>query len=67
VVSASPNGFACSVPLRDTARAMLHENVELVRSAIDAYNREDWDMDALRELYHPDAILQVIHSALPLR
>jgi hypothetical protein len=46
---------------------MSHENVEMVRSAIDAYNREDWDMDALRELYHPDAILQVIHSALPLR
>jgi ketosteroid isomerase-like protein len=28
---------------RDTALAMSHENVELVRAAIDAYNRGDRD------------------------
>ncbi len=30
-------------PLRDTARAMSQENVEIVKAAYDAYNREDWD------------------------
>jgi ketosteroid isomerase-like protein len=31
------------VRLRDTARAMSQENVEIVRVAIDAANRDDWD------------------------
>src|SRR5205809_6470582 len=29
--------------LRDTARAMSQENVEIVKANIDAYNREDWN------------------------
>jgi predicted lipid-binding transport protein (Tim44 family) len=39
---------------RDTARAMSQENVEVVRTAFEAWNAGD--MDALRELYDPDAI-----------
>ena len=42
-------------PLRDTARAMSQENVEIVRAAYDAYNARD--MEAFRELYDPDAII----------
>jgi ketosteroid isomerase-like protein len=34
---------------------MSQENVEVVRAAYDAYNARD--MDALRELYDPDAII----------
>jgi ketosteroid isomerase-like protein len=34
---------------------MSQENVEIVRAAYDAYNARD--MDALRELYDPDAII----------
>jgi ketosteroid isomerase-like protein len=35
---------ACTLPLpRDTARAMSQENVEIVRAAIDAWNRGEWD------------------------
>ena len=34
---------------------MSQENVEVVRAAYDAYNA--LDMDALRELYDPDAII----------
>ena len=33
---------------------MSQENVEIVRATIEAWNAGD--MDALRELYHPDAI-----------
>ena len=33
---------------------MSQENVEIVRSGFEAYNAGD--MDAVRELYHPDAI-----------
>jgi ketosteroid isomerase-like protein len=32
-----------SSPARDTARAMSQENVEIVRAALDAWNRGDWD------------------------
>src|SRR5688500_4571084 len=34
---------------------MSQQNVEIVRAAYDAYNARD--MDALRELYDPDAII----------
>jgi ketosteroid isomerase-like protein len=34
---------------------MSQENVEVVRAVFDAWNARD--MEALRELYHPDAIL----------
>jgi ketosteroid isomerase-like protein len=34
---------------------MSQENVEIVRAAYDAYNARD--MDAVRELYDPDAII----------
>jgi ketosteroid isomerase-like protein len=30
-------------PLRDTARAMSQENVEVARTIVDAVNRKDWD------------------------
>ena len=33
---------------------MSRENVEIVKASFEAWNAED--MDALRELYHPDAI-----------
>jgi ketosteroid isomerase-like protein len=36
---------------------MSQENVEIVKAAIDAYNTGD--MDALRQLYDPDAILRM--------
>ena len=42
--------------LRDTARAMSQENVEIVRAAFEAWNAGD--MDALRELYDPDVIVR---------
>src|SRR6185436_6042089 len=42
--------------LRDTARAMSQENVEIVRASFEAWNTGD--MDALRELYALDAVLQ---------
>jgi ketosteroid isomerase-like protein len=35
---------------------MSQENVEIVRAAFDAWNAGD--MDALRQLYHPDAIVR---------
>src|SRR5437764_13584885 len=35
---------------------MSQENVEVVRAAFDAWNAGD--MDALRQLYHPDAIVR---------
>src|SRR5438034_5526106 len=35
---------------------MSRENVEIVRAAFDAWNAGD--MDALRQLYHPDAIVR---------
>ena len=43
--------------LRDTARAMSQENVEVVRAAFEAWNAGD--MDALRELYDPDVIVRM--------
>jgi ketosteroid isomerase-like protein len=52
VVSASPNGFACSVPLRDTARAMSQENVELIRRFEDSWARRD--LEAALECVHTD-------------
>jgi ketosteroid isomerase-like protein len=42
-------------PACDTARAMSHENVEIVKQAIAAYNRRD--LDAIRALNHPDVEL----------
>jgi ketosteroid isomerase-like protein len=36
---------------------MSQENVEVVRAVFEAWNTEN--MDALRELYHPDAILRM--------
>ena len=45
---------------------MSQENVEVVRASLQAWNAED--MDALRELYHPDAIaprLRVGRSQAP--
>src|SRR4051794_33516963 len=47
---------ACGVCQRDTARAMSQENVETVRAGIEAWNADD--MDALVELYDPDAIMR---------
>jgi ketosteroid isomerase-like protein len=41
-----------SPSLRDTARKMSHENVEIIRRANALANAGDWD--ALLELYHPD-------------
>jgi ketosteroid isomerase-like protein len=40
------------VEARDTERAMSQENVELVRRAIDAYNRRE--VGTLQALNHPD-------------
>ena len=40
--------------LRDTARAMSQENVEIVRASFEAWNAGD--MDAFRELRDPDVI-----------
>jgi ketosteroid isomerase-like protein len=40
---------------RDTARAMSRENVELAKRGIELWNRGD--MDALRERYHPKAVM----------
>ena len=39
---------------------MSQENVEIVRAAFEAWNAGD--MDALRELYHPDVILRPIEG-----
>jgi ketosteroid isomerase-like protein len=39
---------------------MSNENVEIVRAAYDAWNRGD--MEAVREAYHPDAILCALES-----
>jgi ketosteroid isomerase-like protein len=39
----SDAGSSTSAGLRDTARAMSQENVEIVRAAFDAVNRDDWD------------------------
>jgi ketosteroid isomerase-like protein len=36
---------------------MSQENVEVVRAVFGAWNAGD--MDALRELYHPDAVLRM--------
>jgi limonene-1,2-epoxide hydrolase len=44
----SGNGTAA----RDTAKAMLEENIGRVRRALDAYNREDFD--AANENAHPE-------------
>jgi ketosteroid isomerase-like protein len=40
--------------LRNTARAMSQENVEIVRASLDAWNERD--MDALRERYSEDVV-----------
>jgi ketosteroid isomerase-like protein len=42
--------------LRDTARAMSQENVEVVRANFEAWNAGN--MDAVRELHHPDVIVR---------
>jgi ketosteroid isomerase-like protein len=42
--------------LRDTARAMSQENVEVVRAAVDAWNAED--VDAFADLIAPGVIMQ---------
>jgi ketosteroid isomerase-like protein len=42
--------------LRDTARVMSQENVEIARATFDAWNAGD--MEALRELYEPDVVLR---------
>jgi uncharacterized protein len=44
------------VSLRDTARAMSQENVEVAKAAMEAWNAGD--MHSLRELYDPDAIVR---------
>ena len=41
---------------RDTGRAMSEENVAVVRSYFDAWN--SGDMEAVREIYDPDAIMR---------
>jgi len=41
----------------DTGRAMSQENVEVVRALFEAWNAGD--MDAFRELHHPDAVLRM--------
>jgi ketosteroid isomerase-like protein len=47
-----------TVPLRDTARAMSRENVEVVLAVYAAWNAGD--MDAVREMHHPDVILRTL-------
>ena len=42
--------------LRDTARAMSQENVEIVRAALAAWNAGD--MDVVRESHDPSTIAQ---------
>jgi ketosteroid isomerase-like protein len=42
--------------LRDTARAMSQENVDLVRANFEAFNARD--LDALREQYDPNVIVR---------
>ena len=42
--------------LRDTAQAMSQENVEVVQASVEAWNAGN--MDAVRDLYHPDVILR---------
>jgi ketosteroid isomerase-like protein len=42
--------------LRDTARAMSQENVELVRRAIGAWNRRD--LKAWLDSFHPEAAMR---------
>ena len=42
------------VSLRDTARAMSQENMEIVRASLDAWNERD--MDVLRERYAEDVV-----------
>jgi len=39
---------------------MSQENVEVVQASLEAWNAED--MDAFRELHHPDAILRMAES-----
>jgi ketosteroid isomerase-like protein len=48
--------LAARSPARDTARAMSQENVKIVRASFEAWNAGD--MDALRELYASDVVLQ---------
>jgi ketosteroid isomerase-like protein len=43
---------------RDTARAMSEENVEIVRDYLRAWNAGD--MEGVRELYDPDAVMVVV-------
>ena len=39
---------------------MSQENVEVVRAVYEAYNADD--MDALRELYHPDLVMHHVEG-----
>ena len=63
-----------SPPAGDTAWAMSEENVEMIRSAIEAWSRGDWD-DALKDA-EPDFALdnsmnlgewRGVHRGPPLR
>src|SRR5437660_6366819 len=49
-----------SLSLRDTARAMSQENVEVVKAALEAWNAGD--MDAFSEMYDPDAIVRMLEG-----
>jgi ketosteroid isomerase-like protein len=47
--------------LRDTARAMSQENVEIVRREYVAFAARDWD--ALAEIWHPDIEYEALDPA----
>jgi ketosteroid isomerase-like protein len=57
--------FALSASRRDSARAMSQGNVEIVRAAIDAYNRGD--MEAALSVAAPDCELDWSRSIGPQR
>ncbi len=44
--------------LRDTARAMSQENLELIRAGFAAHNRGD--LDALTQVYDPDVVFETL-------
>jgi ketosteroid isomerase-like protein len=60
-----PKGFGVQAPessaakrrsLRDTARAMSQENVEIVKASFEAWNA--LDVDAIRRFYAEDAVIE---------
>jgi len=54
-------GLRCTLPPRDTARAMLEENVELLREVTAAANRRDFD--AFVALVSPDVVWESRRSS----